>query len=197
MKNLLICFAIVFLSAFALFGQTKTCKVGTVNFKCPSEYYPEIKTNDSRVRLFKYKDGGGKVYFFMVDSASNFDLKLITNLIPGWGDTFEWKLEKQPLVMDLNTKYKFRLVALLGLSDSRLIEIKSFTFDVGKKKIQLGYVSDWSAGSERDRASFRSGIGIGDNASACNQVVTALNSVTREFRETEQGCTLTALSSPN
>ncbi|MFT3744459.1 MAG: hypothetical protein QM785_09190 [Pyrinomonadaceae bacterium] len=148
------------------------------------------------MRLFKYKDGADKVYFFMVDSASGFDLKLITNLIPGWGGTFEWKPEKQPLVMDLDTKYKFELVAFLGLSNSRLIEIKSFTFDVDKKKIQLGYVSDWSAGPESNRAAFRAGIGIGDNASACNQVVTALNSVTREFREKEQGCTLTALSAP-
>lgn len=194
MKQLQILIAIISLSALTLVGQTSVCKVGSVDFKCPSKYYPEIKVNDPTVRLFKYKDGGDKVYFFMADPTSNFDPTGLSKLIPGWSGPFEWKSEKDPLVMDLGTKYKFDLVALLGLSGKQLIEIKSFSFDFNKKKIILGYVSDWSEGPETNRAAFRAGIGLGDNASACNQVVTALNSVTHEFREHEQGCTLTAFS---
>lgn len=191
MKQIQILIAIILSSALTLFGQTSLCKVGSVEFKCPSKYYPEIKVNDPTVRLFKYKDGGDKVYFFMADPTSNFDPTVLSRLVPGWVGPFEWKSEKDPLVMDLGTKYKFDLVALLGLSDKQLIEIKSFSFDVNKRKIILGYVSDLSEGPETNRAGFRRGTGQSDNASACNQVVTALNSVTHEFREYEQGCTLT------
>jgi hypothetical protein len=194
MKQLVILSAVILLSTLPLIGQKGVCKVGSVDFKCPSKYYPEVQVSNPTIRLFKYRDGGGKLYFFMAYPTGDFDPAAVSKLIPGLGGPFEWKTETDALVMDLGTKYKFDLRALLGLSDKKLIEVKSFTFIVNDKKIILGYVSDWSEDPESNRAAFRAGKGIGDNASACNQVVTALNSVTHEFREDEQGCTLTALA---
>ena len=189
---------IVSLAGLTAPGQKGVCKVGSINFRCPSpKYYPEVKINDPKIRLFKYRDGEDKVYFFMADSESSAEPTVLTKLVPGWNESFEWEPEKNPLVMDLNTKYKFDLVAVFGLSDKRLIEIKTFAFAVNDKKFILGYISDWSEDPAANRAVFRAGTGISDNASACNEVVTALNSVTHEFKERDQGCTLTTLGPAN
>src|SRR3954467_10579727 len=116
MKKLPKLTAFILLTVTAVIGQKNTCKVGSVDFRCPSpKYYPEIKVSDPLVRVFKYKDGDDKVYFFMADSAGRFDPTSLSKLIPGLAGTFEWKSEADPLVMELGTKYKFDLVALLGL----------------------------------------------------------------------------------
>lgn len=190
MARLLILIAIVAFSAPTLLAQKKICKVGSIEFQCPSKYYPEIKVNDPTVRIFEYKDGDGKVYFFMADPARKITSSVLSELIPGLKGPFKWKAESDPLIMDLGTKYKFDLVAELGLSDQQLVEVKTFIFDVKGMKVVLGYLADWSEGPKYNRALFDAGKGFGDNASACNQVVTALNSITHEFRASDAGCTL-------
>src|SRR5690349_7226830 len=116
MKQLVLLAAVILLSTFTLIGQNGVCKIGSVVFKCPSKYYPEVQLHDPTIRLFKYKDGDDKVYFVMADHARNFDPAVVSKFIPGLGGPFEWKAESNPVLMDLGTKYKFDLVALLGLS---------------------------------------------------------------------------------
>lgn len=197
MKRLLIILTFLLLPTLPLIAQTSVCKVGSIAFKCPSKYYREVKVEHPTLRLFEYKDSKGKLYFYMVDPSHKFDPTTVIKSIPGLNESFQWKTETDPLVMDLGTKYKFDLVGLFGLSDRHFVEIKSFTFHVNNKRIILGYITDLSEDADLNLKLFRKGAGFSDNASGCNQVVTALNSVTHEFKDTEVGCELSAFGPAN
>jgi hypothetical protein len=111
-------------------------------------------------------------------------------------EQFSWRSVENPLVMGTNTKYKYDLVSSMGISASYLVEIKGFVFQINKQKFVLGYVSDWSEDGPTNRRRFDVGKGFADNAAGCNAVVTALNSVTKEFKEAKQYCFLSALGAP-
>jgi hypothetical protein len=200
MKFFLCIVCILFFTFDVSIAQRPTCSVNGVAFECPSKYFKEIKVDSSEIKLFKYTDKDAALFFFMSAPSASFDLhalgKLILHTYPKGADQMiEWKSERNPLVMEMQTKYKYDLDVTLGLTETKLFEVKAFNFTVKGKKIVIGYVLDDSETPAVNRELFKAGEGTSDNAAGCNAVATALNSLTREFREKEQGCTLTAIQS--
>lgn len=116
--------------------------------------------------------------------------KSIAQAISSKNDKFSWKRLSDVFEMDTKTKYKYHLVSFLGLSDEMLVEIKAFIFNIRGKKLVLGYLYDWSDSKRENIRTFEKGNSLGGSGPGCNAVVTALNSVTKEFKEKEQYCTL-------
>ena len=199
MKNFLGLFILILSFACGIDAQTPGCKIGDVNFACPSEYFKQVKSADPRTRIFKYSGEANQMYFFMSVPSGPFDAAHIGELVlanypNSKGEKFSWKRNDDPMVMNTKTKYKFDLLASVGLTDSFLFEVKSFGFSIGKKNFVLGYVSDISEDPTTNRRVFSTLDGFGDNAPGCNAVVTALNSVTKEFKGKKQYCFLTGFT---
>lgn len=192
----------LFIFAVSAMGQRSTCVIGTTKFKCP-ENFKEVKSQDSSIRIFKHREAGDDLYFFISVLSGEFDPmiagKSVLSVFPNIDvDKFKWKTVAEPLVMNVTTKYQFKTMASMGIGPSMLVEVKGFVFDIKGKKIVMGYVSDWSeAYPEINNRLFEKGKAFGDNARGCNAVVTALNSITREFKEKKQYCSLTAFGAPN
>jgi hypothetical protein len=200
--KILLATTVIILLGTTIFAQGRSCAIGSVRFACPSKYFKEVSAGNAETRTFKYKEAGTGLYFFMSVPKTAFKPGTVGETVikvdPKFSkEKFEWKPVIDPLVMDMETKYKYDLVASMGLSKSKLLEVKGFIFAVKGKSIVLGYVSDWSEDPAIDRITYKVGKGFADNAPGCNAVVTALNSVTKEFRQREQGCFLTGLAAPN
>lgn len=97
--------------------------------------------------------------------------------------------------MNMKTKYEPKVFASLGISGEYLLEFKAYVFELKDKKVILGYVSNESDSKKIDEILFNKGNSLGDNAAGCNAVVTALNSITKEFKEKDQYCFLTGFTS--
>jgi len=177
-------------------AQESNCAIHDVMLDCPSEYFKEVKVDDKETRIYKYAGKGKDMFFFATVPSKVFDAHKIGDLVLKSSSTnskpLEWKVEKDPLIMSTRTKYKYDLVASLGLSSSKLLEVKGFVFAIDGKKVVLGYVSDLSEDNNTNQRRFKAGQGYSDNASGCNAVVTALNSVTKEFKDKNQYCFLSA-----
>jgi hypothetical protein len=173
-----------------------SCTVVNVTFDCPpAKYFREIKVEEKETRIFKYLSRGSALYIFMSVPTDKFDPNSVAQ--PAYssdakvGDgQFEWAVESKPILMDFETKYKPNVAAWLGLRKALLIEVKAFQFKVGSRGFVLGYMADWSEGQSLNSRRFKAAQPIGDNAEGCNMVMTLLNSVTKEFPEKDQGCTL-------
>lgn len=199
MKIILTIIATFFFTFGTCSAQRLACATNGVSFDCPSKYFKEIKVSSNEVRLFKYTDKDAALFFFMSAPSATFDVETLGELVlrtypKAANQKFEWKPERNPLVMEMPSKYKYDLNVVLGLTETKLFEVKAFQFTVNKRKIVLGYVSDESESPSINRAVFKAGEGVSDSAAGCYAVATALNSVTKEFREKDQGCTLTALA---
>ncbi len=201
MKN--VCYVAGLLTLFvcSTLGQKPNCEIGEMRFECPSEYFKAIESRNSETRIFKYMGAGNNLFFFMSVPNGSFDPAMIGGLVQKAYPTattehFEWITEADPLVMNTDTKQKYDLVASLGLSETRLWEVKGFKFKINGKQIVLGYLSDWTEDGVTNKRRFQQAKGFADNAAACNAVVTALNSVTHEFKEPKQYCSLSTSSAP-
>lgn len=200
--KILIATALVILAGSSIFSQGRSCAVGGVRFTCPSKYFKEISTGKGDTRIFKYKEAGNELYFFMSVPDRAFNPEVVGGIViktyPNSSkENFEWKPVIDPWVMEMETKYKYEVVASMGISKTKLFEVKGFVFVLNGRNIVLGYVSDWSEDPTIDRILYQTGKGFGDNAPGCNAVMTALNSVTKEFREREQRCSLSGLAAPH
>lgn len=182
-------------------AQRPGCAIAGIKLDCPSNYFKEVKTTDPKTRIFRYSEKENRLYLFYSVPEGVFDPARIGQLVLGTypnskGEQFAWKTLDNPLVMDTRTNYKYDFSSSIGLSDRFLFEVKSFAFDVEGKKLVLGYVTDYSEDTATNKQMFEKQIGFGDNAPGCNAVVTALNSVTKEFKEKAQYCSLTVFSAP-
>lgn len=198
MKKLgILCFLVI-CSVGTAVAQNSNCKLGTVNFVCPSDYFTEIKLASTEIRAFKYQSSDIKLIFYLAVPNSKFDpAKAGETIMSAYvkdGQKFKWKQLPEPFEMDTKTKYKYELISHLGLSEKMLIEVKAFLFTIRGKKIVLGYITDWSESTSENKRLFESGQPLGGSGPGCNAVVTVLNSITKEFRGKEQYCTLTVFS---
>lgn len=175
-----------------------TCRIQATTFACPNgfEKLPDI---DATIRLFRYRKDGNLLYFFVAIPVGDFDDSGIKQALGKYYSqpktaTFQWKNEQDPLVMDIKTKYPHKISASLGFWNEFLLELKTFHFSVRQNDIVIGYASNWGDTPRRNREKFEKGEGIGDQAVGCNAVMRTLNSITKEFKDKDQGCTLSALS---
>jgi hypothetical protein len=183
-----------------IFAQRNTCSIGTTRFACPSNF-EALATTDKSIRIFKSTESDGDLYFFVSEPTGAFDAAKVGEALRARysnlsTDGFRWKPVPDPFVMSTRTKYKYDVMASLGLSGPVLVEVKGFVFDIKGKKLVLGYVSDLSENERLNQRLFDKAQGIGDNAVGCNVVVTTLNSITKEFKEAKQYCYLTTLAAP-
>lgn len=180
------------------FGQKKvSCRVGTTTFACPKDFV-KLPDVNPETRLFRSKAKDEALYIFVVIPSGDFvDLALKKALekyyVGGSNDSFQWKVINNPLTMDVDTKYENNVAASFGFRDKHLLELKYFTFSVKGKNILIGYVADWGEEPGLNKRLFEKGEGIGDTAVGCNAVVTILNSITKEFKERQQYCSLTTI----
>ncbi len=184
-------------------SQTKrksnsSCSIGKTYIECP-KYFKKLPDVDQNIRFLKYKDEGLEMYFFITLASSGFDdtklKEAVSKLYAGEKATsFRWKEEDDPLIMNMKTKYKPRVLASLGLSGEYLLEFKAFVFDVKDKKAIFGYVSNEGENEKVNEILFNKGNSLGDMAAGCNAVVSTLNSITKEFKEKEQYCFLTGFT---
>ncbi len=56
--------------------------------------------------------------------------------------------------------------------------------------------SNWGEDAATNRRLFTAGTGVGDSAIGCNAVANILNSITKEFKEKMQHCSLSVISVP-
>jgi len=195
--------ALVFAVAFAGVSPAQKhsrCSIGSTHFPCP-EYFKEVKVSDPTTRLYKYTEKGNNLFFFTSVPQHSFDPAKVGELVLTSyrqlrNERLKWKPVNDPFVMSTDTKHKYQLVAAMGLGSSLFLEVKAFLFEVGGKKFVLGYVSDWSENEVTNRRRFEVGKGFADNAAGCNAVVTALNSVTQEFKTPKQYCFFSVLGAP-
>lgn len=174
--------------------NTTSCKIGTINFKCPEGFTKEQNVEENTI-LFKQNDEGLTTYFFVAFPQKEFDDTIIRNLIAGkisgkQSDVFRWNDVKVPLVMNLETKYEKKVINRLGYNN-KLINFVSRYFEFNGKTIVLGYAYDTdSDGSVR---LFERAEAIGDNAIGCNAIATTLNSITKEKKRNLQYCFISGL----
>lgn len=178
------------------FGQ-KTCRIGTTTFSCP-EGFVKLPNVNPETRLFRSKAKDEPLYLFVAIPSGDFvDLALKKALekyyVGGSNKSFQWRTIKNPLTMDVDTKYESNVAASFGFWDKHLLELKYFTFSVNGKNILIGYVADWGEEPWLNKRLFEKGEGIGDTAVGCNAVVTLLNSITKEFKERQQYCSLSTI----
>lgn len=199
---------LVVLSVTPVFAQTKKsrCKIGNTTYICLKDFR-KLASVDSTTDLFRTGKGDDLLYLFVAIPSGPFDDTKIRETIAGYyskseQSKFKWKSVKDPLAMDIDTKYTSKLVSNFGIADQFLLEVKFFKFDVKGSEIVIGYASNIGYTNESgnaeivNRALFDKGEGLSDSAVGCNAVATILNSITKEFKEKDQGCTLTVLSSP-
>jgi len=192
---------------FAAQGQTKrkkvvnkskkaaSCKIGTTNFKCPDGFVKD-QVVDEHTILFKKTYNGSITYFFVAIPQGEFDDTQVRNIIAGKisgkpTDIFRWKDVKEPLAMNLETKYEKKIVNWLGYKN-KLVNFVSRYFEFNEKTIVLGYGYDTD--SDGLVQLFERGNAIGDNAIGCNAIATTLNSITKEKKGNLQYCSISALS---
>lgn len=190
---------IIGVASMSVLGQEPaSCRIGPTTFACPKGFdsLPDI---DANTRLFRLKET--KTPLFLVVAVpsgefidSNLKAALEKYFSDSQGSIFQWKAVKNPLTMELHTKYEKSFSASFGLRDTHLLELKSFVFSVKGKKVLIGYVYDWGEEPMMNKRLFEKGEGLGDTAVGCNAVVTLLNSITKEFKEMNQYCTLSGLS---
>ncbi|MGD9562970.1 MAG: hypothetical protein AB7F88_12775 [Pyrinomonadaceae bacterium] len=181
-----------------ILGQkTSSCRIGTTAFSCPQGFV-KLPDVDAEIRLFRLKESDDPLFVFVAVPSGGFVdtpiKKAIEKHFSGVSsDEFQWKLVKNPLVMDINTKYERTFVASFGYWDRYLLELKYFTFSVKDKKIHIGYASNIGEAPWLNKALFEKGEGVSDTAVGCNAVATLLNSITKEFKEKGQNCTISAI----
>ncbi|MBV9240386.1 MAG: hypothetical protein JO314_00110 [Acidobacteria bacterium] len=113
------------------------------------------------------------------------------------GSEFEWKRAKSSLMMSVQTRYQPTLAGWLGSDGEHFVDFKVAEFTVDKQAITIGYAFDWADSRIIGlQQRFASGEGVGDQAIGCNALVSVLNSVTREFPEKKQYCSLSTLPGP-
>lgn len=207
LKFIIILLLFVCLAAFGVKGQTKrkktinkpirttACKIGTTNFRCPKDFVKEQIVGEDTI-LFKQNNNSSIMYFFVAISRQEFDDTQVRNVIAGKisgkvSDIFRWKDVKEPLAMNLETKYEKKIVNRLGYN-YKLINFQSRYFEFNGKTIVLGYGYDTD--SDGLVKLFEKGDAIGDNAIGCNAIATTLNSITKENKGNLQYCTLSAFS---
>ncbi len=187
-------FLVLFLFSTFVSAQ-RACSVSGINFACPSKYFPEVKIGDKQTRIFKYRERGDDLFFFISVPAGSFEPAEVARLAYAKAPTaaqFDWMVETEPFLMDFETSHRPEISVWLGLNETKLLEVKAFHFDIGKRKFVLGYLSDLTEDQRTNAARFKAAKGFADNAAGCNEVMTILNSVTKEFKDKDQGCTLTA-----
>ncbi len=190
---------IVGLFSIAILGQKGPAfSIGTTKFICPAGFVmlPEV---DRKTRLFQSKDKENSLYLFVSVPTGEFVDSTVKKAIENQyaanpGNAFQWKPVKNPMTMDVKTKHENRVTASFGLWDKHLVELKAFIFSVKGKIIVIGYASDWGEEPWLNKRLFDKGEGLGDTAVGCNAVVTLLNSITREFKEKKQYCSLSAFT---
>lgn len=175
--------------------KAELCKIGTTNFKCPDDFLKE-QTVDENTILFKQNYEGSIIYFFVAIPEKEFNDIQVKNIIAAkfsgnQSDIFRWKDVKQPLVMDLETKYEKKIMNQLGYNN-KLINFVSRYFEFNGKTIVIGYGYD--ADSDGMMSIFEKGNAIGDSAIGCNAIATTLNSMTKEKKGNLQYCTLSAFT---
>ena len=126
---------IVFLTSITILGQKgAVCKIGTTTFDCPAGFL-KLPDVDATTRLFQSKDKDNPLKLFVAVSAGDFVDSVLRQThersysIPA-SERFEWKTVTNPLTMDVETKYKHRVIASLGFWNKHLLEMKSFIFSV-------------------------------------------------------------------
>lgn len=185
---------LLFCVAGSALGQVPKCSIGSTSFACPDNYFTEIKLKETDIRAFRYKSEGSTMVFYVAVPNGVFDQTKVGGslfqAVSGKNNKFVWKRLGEVFEMNTSTKYKYDLVSYLGMSDDVLIEIKAFFFNINGKKIILGYLQDWKGSKSENKRRYDAASSIGGSGPGCNEVVTVLNSITKEFPEKEQYCTL-------
>lgn len=202
-RTVLFAYAIIVILGSNGYSQRKAlpCSIGTTRFLCPSGQ-KKLKDVDNTIRIFKDSQDGEDRYFFIaildgVSTDSKIRSAIADYYLGSNSGRLEWKKVDDPLVMSMKTKYVPKISSQFGLLSENLIEIKTFIFDFNNKRILIGYADNFLDEVGTNRKRFQAGKGFSDNAASCNDVVTTLNSITKEFKEKDQYCFLSALAPSN
>lgn len=148
--------------------------------------------------LFKYQNKKTVLYFFVSIPNSSFDEEEVRNSISDYysqpkDPEFSWKVQKDPFMMQMKTKFEKSFGASLGFDGKTLINLKTATFKVQDRSIIFGYVWEWDDVTDKNER-FNRADAIGDQAIGCNAIVNTLNSITNEYPGEPQYCFLTGFS---
>jgi len=180
------------------FGQKRpSCRIGTTEFKCPAGFV-KLPNVDSETRLFRRAKKTANLFVVVSVPSGMFDDSTVKKeLEKYYANTpkrdFQWKAVKNPLTMEIDSKYERSVSASFGFWDKFLLELKLFHFSIKDKKLVIGYVTNWGESPLANRQLFEEGEGFADTAAGCNEVAALLESITKEFNKKGHSCTLTEL----
>jgi hypothetical protein len=171
------------------------CAVKGFLFDCPEDFVKE-DTISSESIIFKGDSDNLVTYLFISTSIGFADKdKVVKKIAENFGSTESKKLQlkdiTEPLLMDLDSKYKKSENSFFGFDGKILLNFVNRQFSYKGKKIYIGYaykLDDTDAKAEFENPSS------GENAVGCNAVASLINSITKEKKDKEQYCTLTAFT---
>lgn len=190
------CLGLILLSGITSKAQTKNaiCEIGNFKFTCPEDFerLPDI---DPSTNLFKFQYKDTLVYFFVATPSGKFDQNPVMNAIAGYYPggalpPFRWKPMKDGIMMRMGTQFDKEIGSWLGYDGTHLINLKTATFKINDRNVVFGYAWDWGTKIDNKEGKFKKAADLGDQSFGCNALATALNSVTREFPQGRQYCSM-------
>ncbi|MBS1795639.1 MAG: hypothetical protein JSS81_17420 [Acidobacteria bacterium] len=170
------------------------CRIGATAFRC-SRYYAKGEALDADTLIFKSKPSKEELpsYLFvsMPAAGRDFDENRVKNriavkLAADRTKEFVWR-PLEPALMNLDSRFEKAQISSLGFNGAEIVHFVGRRFEFRNRTVIVGY--GYPAETQAVRREFEAWLG-GDDAGACNEIATILNSITKEHRETEQYCYL-------
>jgi len=167
------------------------CRTESTIFRCSEDFLMDEAVDKNTV-LLKGTGEYSAVYLFVSTPGDNFDEDKVKNRIAkklSLGETkeFTWR-DLGPGLMDLESSFEKTQKSSVGFDGTSLIHFISRQFNFKNRNIIVGY--GYRPVDVATKPQFEGWLG-GDQAMGCNEIATIVNSITKEFKEAEQYCTLT------